>query len=245
MKLTSLEGIMTFGRVPTVVGLAVLGLVMAAPSHGDDDDDDGDSRCLEFSELSIILEQNATDMDSEVVIFAKGGDEGLGRFSVTAPNGRKVARFDARGRGVIGIREFNLESPEPPDLQEVLGAFPEGTYRFRGRTMSGDCLRGEASLSHAIAMASELIAPGEGEILRRDEVVVTWAAVPEAEVYIIELQNEETEEELVADVPRSDLSFVPPEGWLVPDTEYQVSVAVKIESGNITVVESFFFTAFE
>jgi len=37
----------------------------------------------------------------------------------------------------------------------------------------------------------------------------------------------------------------PPEGWLVPDTEYQVSVAVKTGSGNITVVESFFSTASE
>lgn len=231
---------MKFGRLPTAVGLTFMGLVMAAPTYGDDDDDD--DRCLEFSELAIFLEQNATDVDTEVVIFAKGGDEGLGRFGVTAPNGRKVARFEASGPGVIGIREFNLESPEPPDLQEVLDGFPEGIYRFRARTMTGDCLRGEAFLSHEIAPASELLTPKEDETLPRDAVIVTWVEVPEAETYIVELQNEETEEELVADVPSSDLRFIPPEGWLVPGTEYQVSVAVKTDSGNITVVESFFFT---
>lgn len=64
-----------------------------------------------------------------------------------------------------------------------------------------------------------------------------------AATYIFEFQNELTDDELVADVPSSDLRFVPPEGWLVPDTEYQVSVAGKTHFGNITVVESSFFTA--
>lgn len=64
-----------------------------------------------------------------------------------------------------------------------------------------------------------------------------------AATYIFEFQNELTDDELVADVPSSDLRFVPPEGWLAPDTEYQVSVAVKTHLGSITVVESSFFTA--
>src|SRR5688572_6758342 len=71
--------------------------------------------CLEFSELTLTLERNATDGDTEVVIFAKGQDAGLKRLIVIAPNGRTVAAFHGSQQGV-GIREFVLESAEPPDL---------------------------------------------------------------------------------------------------------------------------------
>ncbi len=73
--------------------------------------------CIEFSELRMTLEQNATDGDTEVVLFAQGGDVGLDRLEITAPDGRRVAKFDGDGRG-IGIREFLLESAEPPDLDQ-------------------------------------------------------------------------------------------------------------------------------
>ena len=61
--------------------------------------------CEEFEELLMTLEQNATDGDTEVVFLAKTEEEGLRRLSITAPNGRRVARFKGDKRS-IGIREF-------------------------------------------------------------------------------------------------------------------------------------------
>ena len=83
--------------------------------------------CSEFEELAITLEQNATDGDAEVVLFAKGGDEGLKRLRIIAPDERIVANVQGDDQGV-GLREFSLESAEPPDFGAVLGSFPEGTY---------------------------------------------------------------------------------------------------------------------
>ena len=54
----------------------------------------GAKDCLEFEELALTLEQNATDGDTEVVLFAKGGDEGLRRLTITAPDGRKLATLE-------------------------------------------------------------------------------------------------------------------------------------------------------
>ena len=52
------------------------------------------SHCESFSERSIVLEQNATDGDSEVVMFAKGQDIGMDIFIVRSPDNRKVAKFN-------------------------------------------------------------------------------------------------------------------------------------------------------
>ena len=75
--------------------------------------------------------------------------------------------------------------------------------------------------------------------------MVTWAAVPEATSYIVEVKNEETEEALLVEVPAELTFFHVPASWLEPDTEHQVAVGVVTESGNLTNVESAFFTGLE
>jgi hypothetical protein len=198
--------------------------------------------CLEFEELALALEQNATDGDAEVVLFAKGGDEGLRRLTVTAPGGRKVARIEGDKRGV-GLREFLLESAEPPDLPAVLASFPEGTYTFLARTVGGDCLRGEAALSHTLAPATTLLSPEQDESVPIDELVLSWSAVPEAVAYVVELNNEDTGEEMTFLVHPPAVSIPIPAGALAPDAEYQFGVGVQTASGNLTVVELTFTTA--
>jgi hypothetical protein len=53
----------------------------------------------------LTLEQNATDGDAEVVISAKGQDEGFRRIVVTAPDGHRVAELrgdtGACGRAIV------------------------------------------------------------------------------------------------------------------------------------------------
>lgn len=203
-----------------------------------------DSYCESFSELSMVLEQNATDGDSEVVIFAKGQDIGMDKFIVRSPDNRKVAKFNGDKRGV-GIREFLLESAEPPELEKVLGSFPEGEYSFEGRTVEGGCLKGNALLSHALAPETQILSPEPNEVLNRNFVNVSWMPMDEAASYIVELKNEETEKAILVEIPSTSTSFKAPANWLVADTEYQVAVTVVTVSGNKTGVESAFFTEFE
>jgi hypothetical protein len=199
--------------------------------------------CDQFSELDIRLEQNATDGDSEVVLFAKGQDEGLKNLVVLAPNRRKVvANFIGSPTG-IGLREFVLESAEPPDLGAVLASFPQGSYFFFGITMSGDCLAGTSTLSHAIAPATTLLAPEEDEIVPADELVLRWAAVPGAVRYIVELNNEDTGAEYLFDVFPPTTQLAVPRNFLVPGSEYQFVVGVKTANDNATFVETTFFVA--
>jgi hypothetical protein len=198
--------------------------------------------CLEFEELALALEQNETDGDAEVVLFAQGGDEGLRRLTITAPNGRKVARIEGDKRGV-GLRELLLESAEPPDLPAVLASFPEGEYEFAGKTVSGDCLKGEAALSHALAPATTLLTPEPDEVVPIDELVLSWAAVATAEAYVVELNNEDTGEEATFTVAPPTTSLAIPAAALAADAEYQFGVGVRTAAGNLTVVELTFTTA--
>lgn len=202
--------------------------------------------CDEFSELRMTLEQNATDGDTEVVLFAQGGDVGLDRLEITAPDGRRVAKFDGDGRG-IGIREFLLESAEPPDLDAVLGSFPEGEYSFTGKTVTGDCLKGSASLSHDIVPPTELLTPKEDEEVKINQLVLSWEPVDGVERYVVELNKEED-----ARLPGSEMTFevfppttsvAIPAHFLQRGSEYQFAVGTKTANGNVTFVELTFFTA--
>ena len=201
-----------------------------------------ESNCEQFTEISIVLELNATDGDSEIVAFAKGQDIGLDKLAVRAPDGRKIAKFNGDKRG-IGMREFLLESAEPPEMDRVLASFPEGEYSFNGRTVEGGCLSGAAFLSHIAAPETIILSPTENEVIDRNFVGVSWSALSDVDAYIVELKNEETENTLIVDVPATSTSFDVPASWLVADTEYQVVVTVITATGNKTNVESTFFTA--
>ncbi len=215
--------------------IAMFATALAAPARGA-------APCGEFEELSLALEQNATDGDTEVVLFAKGGDDGLKSLQVAGPSGRKVVKLTGDRRG-IGLREFLLESAEPPDLPLVLASFPEGTYSFSGKTVEGECLRGSAALSHQIAPAATLLTPAEDEVVAVDALVLSWSAVAGAERYVVELNNEDTGSEITFEVFPPTASLEIPPSVLEADSEYQYGLGVRAPDGNLTVVERTFFTA--
>src|SRR5262245_50529767 len=90
-----------------------------------------------FAVALIQFEHNATDGDFEVVLEAKGGDEGLNKFTVTAPNGRKIVDLTAPDAATLGLRQVRLESPEPKDAKAIQAAYPEGAYTFAGTSVTG------------------------------------------------------------------------------------------------------------
>jgi hypothetical protein len=202
----------------------------------------GRAPCLEFSELFLTLEQNATDGDTEVVIFAKGQDAGLKRLVITGPDGKHVGVFNSNGKG-IGIREFVLESAEPPDLDVVLASFPQGVYTISGRTVDGECISGTAELSHAVAPPTTLLTPTEEQVVPINSVVLSWSPVAGAERYVVELNNENNGAESTFQVFPPTTSMAIPSQFLQAGAEYQFGVGVRTTNGNITFVETTFFTA--
>jgi hypothetical protein len=81
----------------------------------------------EFEDAEIRVERNATDGDTEVVIFAKGGDEGFRYFTVRSSDRRHIVQFHGSDPGQ---RELLFESPEPPG-DAILAAYPEGAYHSK------------------------------------------------------------------------------------------------------------------
>ncbi len=201
----------------------------------------------DFEIATIILEQNATDGDAEVVVIAKGGDEGMVRFSVTDPNGRVVYAVDAGQSPInLGGREFIIESPEPTNTQIVLDAFPEGAYTFEATTISGALLRGTPMLSQTFANPVEITNPVENSTVAREDVVINWSAVSNVDHYIVEMKvefDDGTEQTLAVTVDSSTTQFIPPQEWLIRGMEYQVAVGTFAIGGNTSFVEIAFLTA--
>lgn len=198
--------------------------------------------CQEFSALQLRLEQNATDGDFEVVLFVKGQDDGLKLLKIRKPGSGKVAKLVGYGDG-IGLREFTLESAEPEDLDKVLASFPAGEYKIRGRTVEGACIRGAAVLSHQLAPATELLSPMADEVVPVDQVVLSWAPVAEAELYIVELKNEDLGNTITFEVLPPTTQLAIPVNMLVAGNAYQFGVVVVAADGNKTGVERSFSTA--
>ena len=184
----------------------------------------------EFADAKIALEQNFTDQDTEVVILAKGLDEGLSKLTVSTADGVKILDLSAT-KSSLGVREFSVESPEP-GLTEVLAAYPEGTYVFEGVTVNGVRLRSTATLSHDLLDPTTLRVDTE-------EGTISWSTVTGVDHYVLELEREVDGEDVVKltlEMPSDMTSFPIPAALRMPG-EYQVGVAVVSRGGNTTVVE--------
>jgi hypothetical protein len=218
--------------------ILALASTLAAPAYA------APKECDEFEELQLTLERNATDGDTEVVLFAQGQDDGLKKLLIRGPNGRRIASIEADSRG-IGIREFLLESAEPAELELVLASFPEGEYRFFGRSVEKDCLLGTATLSHEIAPETTLLTPAADSTVDPGDVVLSWTAVPSAVAYVVGLNDEDTGAESLFTVFPPVTSLEIPSAAIEPGSEYQFEVGVRTANGNLTFVEHNFFTAEE
>jgi hypothetical protein len=196
-----------------------------------------------FERASIGFEQNATDGDVEVVFKITGGDEGLAGLTVVSPDGRTVADFKAPDASTMGIREFELESPEPRDVKGLKAAYPEGVYRFTGVTVGGHKLSSQAKLSHELPATVSLLEPKPGASkVSVKGLAIRWTPVPGVSGYIIELENDDLHVALKVNLPASAKMFAVPDGFLQPGTEYDLGIAT-VSKGNVSFIETSFTTA--
>lgn len=232
------RGFRTCARAGSLLAVSALLLGPAIATGEEHEEDEG------FEEVSVHFEQNASDGDVEVVFKANGGDEGLAKLKIVGPGGRIVVDFRAPDASTLGMRQFEFESPEPPDAAAVKAAYPEGAYTFSAETLGGESLEAIASLSHRLPGVVSFVRPTpDEEGVATEGLRIRWTAVGGVEGYIVELEQEDLGVSLETRLPARSTSFVVPRGFLVPGAEYDLGIGTVSKEGNISFVETSFTTA--
>lgn len=208
---------------------------------------------IRLDETALFIEINDTDGDAGIQIFLDA--EGWEKMQVLDPMGRVVVDIDARHAAQMqGMTEGFFESAEPSfddqPLDEFLALWPEGTYKFRGRTKEGVPLRGRAELTHALPAAPLLILPvPDDEEVDPEDVVIQWQGVPDPPgsriiLYEVILGTDDDgpfRELRLLVSPDRDRVSVPPE-FMAAGRAYKYEVLAKEASGNQTISEAPFAT---
>jgi hypothetical protein len=143
------------------------GVLALAPAHA--------SRAQGFEEARIYIEYNATANDLGFHVSLDGED--WKTLKILDPGGRSI--FEVTGKAAykdLGMTELFFEGAEPNladvPLDELLARFPEGSYRFIGKTVDGTSLVNTATLSYAIPAG-----PSVSSSLDGDTLVISWTPV--------------------------------------------------------------------
>jgi hypothetical protein len=236
---------------PLLAVLIALGLGVASQA--------GDEHCryrsrhkvIPFDEISFFFELNATDEDLGVQLDLDG--EPWKRLMIFDPCGRKI--LDVSGHDSLkefGLSSLFFESNEPSfdemPADDILDLFPEGKYRFVGRTVEGDRLLGTAMLTHDLPGAPVILTPEEDDVVDPEDVEITWSPVTtpagiEIESYQVIVTNDEDPRfECNVRLPADATSLTVPAEFFAPDTEYELEILAVEESGNQTISVIFFRT---
>ena len=246
-------------------GLALAAAAGTAPASGAEP----------FKITNIHFETNASACDMGIQISFD--TDGISEFSVKDPNGQVVYQAGSVGGPAVthdfteGFQErvepqiidlrralgCERDDEEPQVfLTELLSAWPEGKYVFRGEG-EDESLRGVASLSHKVPAGPEILAPADGKVVRPDQNFrIRWEKVtdpimPELgpvnvvgyHVVIADATRPEPfppgklPAQLDVDVPRSATSLLVPEEFLRPGRVYEFEVLATEEGGNQTISE--------
>ena len=137
---------------------------------------------MRLEDTSVIVETNATDGDAGLQFFLDG--EPWRSMKIFRPGGKKILDVNATGRlKNFGLTELFSETNEPEfkelPFSKFKRRFPEGTYKFVGRSIEGRKQVGKARLSHRIPDGPEIIAPAAGSTVPDGNVVARWAPAPQ------------------------------------------------------------------
>jgi hypothetical protein len=232
--------------LPPLVAVVLVALGTAGTEGADDDEEQVDQSSFEHAK--IIIEFNYTDSDVGVQAFL--GGPSWEAVEIVSPDGRKVFHVDRGSLKELGMNELSFESEEPSlddlPLEQLLALFPEGEYKFFGRTVEGDELVSTAMLTHDIPDAPVIVSPAGGTVAR-DDTVIKWDPVvspPGIEIigYQVAVEREDPLRVLNADLPPTSTSFTVPADFLEPGTEYMFEVLAIEVSGNQTIAVSSFET---
>ena len=218
-------------------GLSVSEAELAA---ADTEDANATGSTVPFADAQLFFELNSTDNDLGLQLFLDT-DDGWKRVRVLDPSRRDVIEFETAGRlSHLGLTELRFESSEPSP-EEVLSLFPAGEYRFRGRTVDGEQLASNATLSHDFN-TPPTFSPSDGEVVDPKNTVVEWNA-PGAEQVEVIIEQDEREDVLDITLSGSVRRLRVPAQFLVGGLEYKIEILSVGENGNRVISESTFETA--
>jgi len=213
-----------------------------------------------YEDAEIFIELNATDEDVGIQVFLDG--EPWRKVKCFNPNRRRI--FSTWAKSVVktqGFSEFFFESGEPSfeevPLDEFLARFPEGVYRFEGRTTDYVEIVGEAMLTHVLPAGPVIVSPvsenEEPPVVDPADFVIEWEPVTETydgsgEVEIVSyeliVEQDEPSRSLKVLLPATRTSFHVPEDFFEQrGALHKFEVIAKEESGNQTITEGEFVTA--
>ena len=199
-------------------------------------DDEGDAlsgAIVPFADAEVFFEFNSTDNDLGLQLFLDA--EGWDHVRVVDPDRMRIIDFRATGPlKDLGITELRFESAEPSP-GEVLALFPPGDYAFRGRTVEGDRLVGEGTLSHDLP-TPPTFTPCDDDDVDPEDAVIEWSA-PGAETVEVIIEEEDGDSVLDVIVPASTTRLDVPEQFLKPGTEYKIEILSIAANGNKTITE--------
>jgi Fibronectin type III domain len=232
------------GALPVVVAVMVA-LVSAATAS-----ELGAQAPGSFAEAEIRIEVNSTDGDAGLQVDLDG--EAWNEVTIVGPDGR-ILNVTAKGNlQTLGLTELFFESQEPSfdelPLEEFLELFPEGEYRFLGKTVEGTNLVSSATLTHDIPAGPIITAPRDGAVVNRKKTVIAWMPVTRPrgiEIVGYQVIVERPEPTLLVfsvDLPATATSVTVPREFLEPGTEYVFEVLAIEAGGNQTISEGFFQT---
>jgi hypothetical protein len=202
-------------------------------------------KSVRLEDSTMIVELNSTDRDAGIQVFLDG--EPWKSMKIMRPGGKKLVKVKAKGRlKGFGLTELFSESNEPEfselPLRKFKQRFPEGKYRFVGRTIEGDKLRGTAKFTHHIPNGPRITSPTEGADVPIDDVVASWEPVPDRRHvdivgYRAIVEKEKPLRVFSADLPASVTSIrIPPE-FLQSNKKHKLEVQAIERGGNQTISE--------
>ena len=217
---------------------------------------------VELDEAHVYIEWNSTDTDYGIQFF--WDSLGFTRMMVFNQSGKKVLDVNTnKNVKVLGLTEGFFESVEPPaselPMEVFFERFPEGEYKFWGRSIEGGWLYGKTEFTHDLVTPVDIILddwpiirwePGEAVAAAEengDEVeAVRYEIVVELVVLVVDEDGEEDEQvyKNTTTLPGDADSYTVPQEFLDLITaagadveELKVEIVADEESGNRTITE--------
>jgi hypothetical protein len=258
------ESILRHSAVPLVAGLIVSAIAQQIPAKAAVTPEP-----FKFANIHFETNASACDMGIQILFDTDGVTEG----SVEDPNEQLVYSFQTP----LGLEETHdqtegfQERVEPPiiDLENALGcepspdaisldqlltAWPAGTYEFEGIS-GGVKFEGNARLTHNIPAGPVITAPEEGAVVPHDRpLVIRWSKVTKPLLpnlgpvqivgYHVVVADTSAPKfpgkppaQLDADVPQNETSFTVPKQYLEPNKKYEFEVLATEKGNNQTITE--------
>ena len=228
---------------PAVIG-AVVASSWAGPARA--------ARPKIFANFSgIYIEYNATANDLGFHISMDGEDwKSLRIFN---PLGREVFRVAGSGKGFgrFGMTELFFEGAEPAltevPREQLLALFPQGGYRFVGRSVEGADQEGIATLSHDVPDGPVIVAPPLNTVVNPSNLVIRWNPVTtpagiQIAGYQVIVEKPDKSRTYTVNLGPAATSLSVPAEFLDPATSYLAEVLAIEKGGNQTLSEWAFST---